>query len=96
MYGVLAASAPNAAEREVNEVHLEAGSTLTGAFLNADLVDEVVVYLAPVIMGDSGRGMFHLPALQRMQDRIGLETVSTETIGRDLKLVLRPSTSVLQ
>jgi len=79
------------ADREINEVHLEAGATLTGAFLAARLVDEVVVYLAPVVMGDMARGMFHLPGLERMQDRIGLRTVSATPIGQDLKLVLRPS-----
>lgn len=79
------------ADQEVNEVHLEAGATLTGAFLAAGLVDEMVVYVAPVVMGDAARGMFQLPGLERMQDRIGLRTISSTTIGDDLKLVLRPA-----
>ena len=49
------------AEREVNELMVEAGATLNGALLNAGLVDELILYLAPVLMGDAARGLFVLP-----------------------------------
>ncbi|HUP93774.1 MAG TPA: bifunctional diaminohydroxyphosphoribosylaminopyrimidine deaminase/5-amino-6-(5-phosphoribosylamino)uracil reductase RibD, partial [Burkholderiales bacterium] len=49
------------ARREVNEVHVEAGHKLNGSLLRENLVDELLVYLAPHIVGDAARGMFHLP-----------------------------------
>ncbi len=81
------------AKREVNEVLLECGPTLAGAFLRAGLVDELVVYLAPHIMGDNARGLFHLPGLEKMQDRIGLEWLDVRQVGDALRLTLRPATA---
>lgn len=77
------------AEREqVNEVLVEAGPTLTGALLLDGLIDELILYQAPIIMGDSARGLFHLPRLQSMQDRIELKLVECRRIGADLRLRL--------
>ena len=78
------------AEREINEVLLECGPTLAGAFLNAALVDEVVLYMAPHVMGDSARGLFHLPGLDRMQDRIALEWLDVRHLGSELRITARP------
>ncbi len=78
------------AQREVNEVLLECGPTLAGAFLAADLVDELVLYLAPHLMGDTARGLFSLPGLEKMQDRIELEWVDVRQVGNDLRLTVRP------
>src|SRR5262249_44647895 len=50
------------AEREINELHVEGGAKLNGALLAAGLVDELLVYLAPSLLGDPARGMFELPA----------------------------------
>src|ERR1051325_11211920 len=55
------------AEREANEVLVEAGPTLSGAMLSSELVDELVIYFAPSLLGDSARGMFHFPALTSLQ-----------------------------
>ena len=49
------------ADRQVNEVLLETGMTLAGAMLQSGLVDELIIYMAPHLMGDSARGLFHLP-----------------------------------
>jgi diaminohydroxyphosphoribosylaminopyrimidine deaminase/5-amino-6-(5-phosphoribosylamino)uracil reductase len=77
------------AERErVNEVLVEAGPTLTGALLLDGLIDELILYQAPIIMGDSARGLCHLPQLQHMQDRIELKLVETRRIGGDTRLRL--------
>lgn len=77
------------AEREqVNEVLVEAGPTLTGALLVDGLIDELILYQAPIIMGDSARGLFHLPQLQNMQDRIELKLVESRRIGADMRLRL--------
>ncbi|MFQ5936110.1 MAG: bifunctional diaminohydroxyphosphoribosylaminopyrimidine deaminase/5-amino-6-(5-phosphoribosylamino)uracil reductase RibD, partial [Acidiferrobacterales bacterium] len=51
------------AAREVNELLLESGATLCGAMLQADLIDELILYLAPCLMGDGARAMFNLPGL---------------------------------
>jgi diaminohydroxyphosphoribosylaminopyrimidine deaminase/5-amino-6-(5-phosphoribosylamino)uracil reductase len=79
-------------ELEFNEVMVEAGAFLNGALLRAGLVDEWVVYLAPCILGDEGRGPFHLPGLVRMDDRFDLTLVDVRRVGRDLRLrFLKPA-----
>ena len=57
------------ARRECNEVHVECGPTLAGALLQAGLVDELVIYMAPLLLGDKARGLFQLPELTRMSER---------------------------
>jgi len=79
------------AERQVNEVHVEAGATLTGALLQNELVDEIVVYMAPHIMGDEARGLFTLAGLSKMKDRISLDIQDVRTIGKDLRITARPN-----
>lgn len=78
------------AERGVNEVHTECGPTLAGALLEAGLVDEVVTYLAPMLLGDAARGMFTLPTVTAMRDRVGLEITGVTRIGDDLRIDARP------
>ena len=79
------------AARGVNEVHTECGPTLAGSLLEAALVDEVVVYLAPVLLGDAARGMFTLPAIATMRDRIELEITGVVRVGADLRIDAVPS-----
>jgi diaminohydroxyphosphoribosylaminopyrimidine deaminase/5-amino-6-(5-phosphoribosylamino)uracil reductase len=78
------------ARREANEIHVEAGAKLCGALLEAQLVDEMVIYLAPHLMGDSARGLFSLPGLKEMKDRIELEFSDLRSIGKDLRITARP------
>ncbi|MET0087684.1 MAG: bifunctional diaminohydroxyphosphoribosylaminopyrimidine deaminase/5-amino-6-(5-phosphoribosylamino)uracil reductase RibD [Sedimenticola sp.] len=78
------------AERQINEVLIEAGSTLAGAALWKGVVDELVVYAAPHIMGDGGRGLFHLPELELMRDRVELEISDVRMVGSDLRLIIKP------
>lgn len=79
------------AQRDINEVLLECGPTLAGAFMRAGLVDELVLYMAPHLMGDSARGLFHLPGLERMQDRIALEWQDVRQVGDTLRITARPA-----
>ena len=74
------------AGRGVNEVHTECGPTLAGALLESALVDEIVVYLAPALLGDTARGMFTLPGVAAMHDRIGLEITGVTRLGADLRI----------
>ena len=73
-------------EMEMNEVHLEAGATLCGALLQAGLVDELVIYMAPQLMGDAARGLFVLPGLEHMQDRISLSITDIRAVGDDWRI----------
>jgi len=76
---------------EMNEVLVEAGATLSGALLQANLVDELVFYYAPQIMGNNERGMFALSPLARMVDRINLEVLDTRAIGKDWRVIAKVS-----
>jgi diaminohydroxyphosphoribosylaminopyrimidine deaminase/5-amino-6-(5-phosphoribosylamino)uracil reductase len=73
-------------EQECNEVHVEAGPTLCGALLQAGLVDELVIYLAPHLLGDTARGLFSLPGLDRMDQRIALEIADIRAVGADWRI----------
>ncbi|MEP6656953.1 MAG: bifunctional diaminohydroxyphosphoribosylaminopyrimidine deaminase/5-amino-6-(5-phosphoribosylamino)uracil reductase RibD [Betaproteobacteria bacterium] len=78
------------ARREMNEVHLEAGSGLNGAFLAARLVDEVVLYLAPCFLGDPARGIAAFAGgLSHLADRIALEISAIEPMGADWRVMAR-------
>jgi len=78
------------AEREINEVHVEAGARLNGALLAAGVVDELLLYLAPSLFGDPARGMFDLPVpLARLADRTPLRIASVDPVGEDWRVVAR-------
>ena len=77
------------AAREVNEVLVECGPRLAGAFLRAGLVDELVVYIAPKLLGSAARGLVDLPGLERLADHLALQFTSAEFIGPDLKITAR-------
>jgi diaminohydroxyphosphoribosylaminopyrimidine deaminase/5-amino-6-(5-phosphoribosylamino)uracil reductase len=71
---------------QINEVHLEAGATLCGALLQAGLVDELVIYMAPHLMGDAARGLFVLPGLEQMSERINLSISDVRAVGDDWRI----------
>jgi diaminohydroxyphosphoribosylaminopyrimidine deaminase/5-amino-6-(5-phosphoribosylamino)uracil reductase len=77
------------AELEVNDVWLEAGARLNGAFLKAGLIDELVLYLAPKLLGDTARGMFAVPALAALADGWDLTIEEIGSVGADLRVVAR-------
>ncbi len=84
------------AQRQINEIMLEAGATLSGAMLQAGLIDELVVYVAPHIMGDMGRGLFHLPGIEYMKERIGVDIREIRAIGRDWRITARVDKKSIQ
>ena len=71
---------------QINEVHLEAGATLCGALLQAGLVDELVIYMAPHLMGDAARGLFALPGLEQMAQRLKLSINDIRAVGDDWRI----------
>lgn len=79
------------AQMECNEVLVEAGVKLNGALLEAGLVDEFIIYMAPCLLGDSARGMFSLPALKSMQERVELRVTDVRMLGDDLRLIAVPA-----
>lgn len=78
------------AQREINEVLLETGATLSGTMLAAGLIDELVLYLAPHVMGDMALGLFQLPQLIVMSERIKLGFTEVRHIGTDIRIRARP------
>jgi diaminohydroxyphosphoribosylaminopyrimidine deaminase / 5-amino-6-(5-phosphoribosylamino)uracil reductase len=75
--------------REINEVHVEAGHKLNGSLLREGLVDELLVYLAPSILGDAARGMFDLPELTDLSARRELRLLDVSTIGSEIRVIAR-------
>jgi len=75
---------------ECNEILVEAGPELAGAFLEDRRVDEFVLYVAPCVLGDTARPMFRLPPLERMTDRYDFRIHDADRIGDDLRMVFRP------
>jgi len=85
----LAALLDDLARREVNELHVEAGEKLNGSLLRAGLVDELLVYIAPRLLGP-GRGIAAIGPLTALADSLDFEIVDVERVGADLRLRLRP------
>ncbi len=75
--------------RELNEIHVEAGFKLNGSLLAAGVVDELLIYLAPSLIGESGRGMFNLPELTDLAARVQLSIRDVQQIGADLRILAR-------
>jgi len=79
------------AQMGVNEVLVEAGAVLNGALLEAGLVDEWVIYLAPKVLGDGARGMFGLPWVERMDQGVDVTVTDVRAVGGDLRVTARPA-----
>ena len=73
-------------DREVNDVLVEAGPTLAGAFLSESLVDELVFYQAPHIMGSETRGLFTTPGWTSLSDRVELTITDVRQVGSDMRI----------
>ena len=77
------------ARREMNEVHVEAGLRLNGSLLREGFVDELLVYLAPSIIGDKAQGMFELPELADLAGRRQLVIRDLCAVGSDIRVTAR-------
>lgn len=76
------------ARRGVNELHVEAGHKLNGSFVREDLVDEMLVYLAPILLGP-GSGLANIGPLASLSEGLALDFISADRIGPDLRIVAR-------
>ncbi len=75
-----------AAEKECNEVLIEAGSRLAGAFIELGLVDELLVYVAPKLLGHQGHPLLTIHGMDRIKDQIALEFVDVSLLGKDCRI----------
>ncbi len=78
------------ARRGANEVHVEAGSTLCGSLLSTGYIDELMLYMAPALLGDEARGLFAMPALASMDERVRLHLRDVRRVGPDLAVRALP------
>lgn len=78
------------AKQEINEIHVEAGATLCGSLIQQKLVDEIVLYIAPIFMGSDAKGLLNLPGLEYMKDKIELSIDDIRAVGKDFRLTIRP------
>ncbi len=74
--------------RQINELHVEAGTKLNGSLLRAGCVNELLLYVAPCLLGPS-QGLANLPELQDLSDRIALDFIDIAQLGPDLRLRAR-------
>lgn len=77
------------ARRGINEVHVESGSKLNGSLLSAGMVDELLLYYAPSLLGDAARGMFNLPEFDSLEQKTSLRFHDVRRIGGDLRILAR-------
>jgi len=77
------------ARRGINEVHAEAGFKLNGSLLREGLVDELLLYLAPCLIGHQASGLFNLPELTSLDGKCRLEIRDLRQIGEDIRLIAR-------
>jgi diaminohydroxyphosphoribosylaminopyrimidine deaminase / 5-amino-6-(5-phosphoribosylamino)uracil reductase len=78
------------AELEVNEVQVEAGATVAGELVRQSLVDELLLYVAPKLLGDKARALFELPELRALNEAYAFRLIGTRQLGDDLRVRLRP------
>lgn len=82
-----------AESEQVNELLVETGATLAGALLDADLVDELQLFVAPTLLGGEARPLFALPGLSRMADQRRLTIHDMRAVGRDWRIIASPQST---
>ena len=78
------------AAREVNELHTECGQTLAGALLKQRLVNEIILYMAPTVLGDRALGAFDIGELTELNEQLRCKITEVRKIGDDMRITLVP------
>jgi diaminohydroxyphosphoribosylaminopyrimidine deaminase/5-amino-6-(5-phosphoribosylamino)uracil reductase len=78
------------ASQQINEVLVEGGEGLNGALLALGLIDELLIYIAPKLMGIAAKGLFGLPAFTQMNQAIDLQIIDMRQIGVDIRIRAKP------
>ncbi|MEM7018802.1 MAG: bifunctional diaminohydroxyphosphoribosylaminopyrimidine deaminase/5-amino-6-(5-phosphoribosylamino)uracil reductase RibD, partial [Pseudomonadota bacterium] len=79
-----------AVDYEANEVLLECGANLSGAMLREELVDELIIYMSPMLMGSEARGLCNLPWIENLNQSIHLDIQDIRAIGKDWRIIAKP------
>ena len=77
------------AQHDINDLLVEAGPTLSGAMLQAGLVDKLIVYMAPTLLGDKGKGLLSLPGLQSIEQQMPLKIEDMRMVGPDVRITAK-------
>ena len=77
------------AQHDINDLLVEAGPTLSGAMLQAGLVDELIVYMAPTLLGDKGKGLLSLPGLKNIEQQMPLKIEDMRMVGPDVRITAK-------
>ncbi|WP_241650411.1 dihydrofolate reductase family protein, partial [Rosenbergiella collisarenosi] len=78
-------------KQEVNTVWVEAGASLAGQLLQAGVVDELILYMAPTLMGTDARGLCVLPGLEHLAQALRFEIQDIQQVGPDIRIILQPT-----
>lgn len=78
------------ASRDIHELYVECGATLAGALVAANLVDELVIYMAPRLLGHAARGLVALPGVEHLAQTPMLDIVDVRKLGADWRMIARP------
>ncbi len=84
------------ADKEINQIWLEAGHTLAGKFAELDLIDSYVFYIAPKLMGDSAKSAIKLPEFTQMSQALALEITDVTLLGRDIRVLAKKSKNITE
>ena len=79
------------AKKEINEVMFECGEILNGSMLQQNLIDEIIIYIAPCILGDEAKNMFRLQEISVMSDRYNFDLIQVDRTGEDVRIILKKS-----
>ena len=74
---------------EINNVLVESGPRMNGALLESDLIDELIIYMSPCILGSDAKDMFDFPVIEKLSDRYSFALHHLDKIGADMKITLR-------
>ncbi len=75
-----------ASDYSCTEVLVEAGATLSGSFIRSGLVDELIIYIAPKLLGSDAKGLLDITGIESLSESLNFEVLDVETIGTDIKV----------